>query len=174
MMRLIEANALRLEPLVAGHADEMFEPMSESAIYDYISGEPPESVSALRQRYVQLEKGRSADGNERWLNWVVRLNSGQCAGFVQATIYPGLTGNFAFVFATKYWGSGVAFEACQAALPWLARHGGVLALFATVDPKNDRSIRLLARLGFSEVAPASYPHGEVEADDRVFFLRFGA
>jgi RimJ/RimL family protein N-acetyltransferase len=170
-MASIESATLRLEPLVAAHADEMFHPLSAAAIYDYIPGQPPVSVSALRERYVQLEKGRSADGCQRWLNWIVRLDSGPCAGFVQATIHEGFTADFAFVFAPEHWGRGVAFEACQAVLPHLARDFGVRALFATVDPRNSRSIRLLERLGFSEVPPDRYPHGEVEPNDRVFSFR---
>ena len=167
----IESATLRLEPLVAAHADEMFHPLSAGAIYDYMPGQPPVSVSALRERYVQLEKGRSADGCQRWLNWIVRLDSGPCAGFVQATIHEGCTADFAFVFAPEHWGRGVAFEACEAVLPHLARDFGVRALFATVDPRNSRSIRLLERLGFSEVPPGRYPHGEVEPNDRVFSFR---
>lgn len=164
----IESNALRLEPLVAAHAEEMFAPLSAIAIYDYMPGQPPLSAAALRERYVRLEKGHSADGRQQWLNWIVRLHSGRCAGFVQATIYPGSTGDFAFAFAPAYWGRGVAFEACKAALPYLFRARGVTALFATVDPRNARSVRLLLRLGFDEVTPADYPHGEVTPNDRVF------
>ena len=167
-MQPMESSALRLEPLVAAHADEMFAPLSAAAIYDYMPGQPPLSAAALRERYARLEKGRSADGRQQWLNWIVRLNSGRCAGFVQATIYPRRTGDFAFAFAPTYWGQGVAFEACQAALPYLFRALRVTTLFATVDPRNARSIRLLLRLGFEEVTPAEYPHGEVEPDDRVF------
>jgi RimJ/RimL family protein N-acetyltransferase len=167
---LIEASALRLEPLVAAHADEMFEPMSAIAIYDYIPERPPSSVSALRSRYAVLARGQSADGQQQWLNWIVRLRSGECAGFVQATIYPALTADFAFAFAPDYWGRGVAYEACRTALPYLAGDRGVSALFATVDPRNARSARLLLRLGFNEVTHADYPHGEVELNDRVFAL----
>jgi ribosomal-protein-alanine N-acetyltransferase len=167
-MDLIESSALRLEPLVAAHAEEMFAPLSAVAIYDYIPGDPPLSAAALRERYARLAKGRAADGRQQWLNWIVRLNSGRCAGFVQATIYPGRTGDFAFAFAPEYWGKGVAFEACQAALPYLYQTLGVTALFATVDPRNTRSIRLLTRLGFDEVTPTDYPHGDVEPNDRVF------
>lgn len=167
---IIESRTLRLEPIAAAHAEEMFEPMSASAIYDYVPGDPPTSVSALRERYAQLERGRSADGQQQWLNWIVRLQSGQCAGFVQSTIYPAQSADFAFAFAPCYWGRSVAFEACRAALPWLAAERGVTSLFATVDPRNVRSVGLLVRLGFREVAPADYPHGEVEVNDRVFTL----
>lgn len=170
-MDAIESKSLRLEPLIAAHAEEMFAPLSSSAIYDYMPGQPPLSAAALRERYLQLERGHSADGRAQWLNWIVRLNSGRCAGFVQATISPGLTGDFAFAFAPEYWGRGVAFEACQAALPYLFRVPGVAALFATVDPRNARSVRLLVRLGFAEVTRAQYPHGEVEPNDRVFSLK---
>jgi RimJ/RimL family protein N-acetyltransferase len=148
----------------------MFAPMSAPAIYDCIPGEPPVSVAALRQRYQTLSRGHSANGREQWFNWVVRLPSGRCAGYVQATIHSQGTGDFAFVFAPAHWGKGVAFEACAAVLPWLVRETGVSALFATVDPHNARSIRLLLRLGFVDVPPTRYPHGDVEADDRVFSL----
>lgn len=171
VIRLIESATLRLEPLVAAHADEMFAPMSAAAIYDYMPAQPPLSVAALHQRYLQLEQGRSADGRERWLNWIVRLRSQQCAGFVQATIYSRLSADFAFVFAPEHWGRGVAFEACQAVLPRLAIDFGVGVLFATVDPRNTHSIRLLGRLGFFNVPPETYPHGEVEPNDRVFSSR---
>jgi|SRR5271154_2289820 len=167
-MGAIESSTLRLEPLVAAHAEEMFGPMSDPAIYEFMPGAPPLSVEALSTRYVQLERGHSADGNERWLNWVVRLDSAQCAGFVQATIHPGFTADFAFVFAPAHWGRGVAFEACHAALPILARDFGILELFATADPRNICSIRLLGRLGFREIASVDYPHGETEPNDRIF------
>ena len=167
-MSLIESPTLRLEPLVAAHADEMFAPMSAAAIYAYIPEQPPVSVTALRQRYQQLERGHSASGRERWLNWIVRLGSGQCAGYVQATIHPASTADFAFVFAPEHWGRGVAFEACRAAIPSLERDFGVRALFATVDPRNLRSISLVQRLGFEEALAEDYPHGEVEPSDRVF------
>jgi ribosomal-protein-alanine N-acetyltransferase len=169
-MSVIESATLRLEPLVAAHADEMFGPMSAAAMYAYIPEQAPVSVAALRQRYQQLERGHPASGRERWLNWIIRLGSGHCAGYVQATIHPESTADFAFVFAPEHWGRGVAFEACRAAIPSLARDFGVRALFATVDPRNLRSISLLQRLGFDEVLSEAYPHGEVEPDDRVFSL----
>jgi ribosomal-protein-alanine N-acetyltransferase len=170
LMITIVSATLRLEPLVRAHADEMFRPLSAATIYDYIPGRPPVSVAELRQRYHRLEQRRSPDGRQQWLNWVVRLSSGQCAGFVQATIHVTLSADFAYVIAPEYWGRGVAFEACQAVLPYLAREGGVQALFSTVDPRNARSIRLLERLGFREVAPERYPHGKVEPNDCVFTL----
>jgi hypothetical protein len=42
-MSLIESATLRLEPLSAAHAEEMFEPMSAAGIYQYIPGRPAEA-----------------------------------------------------------------------------------------------------------------------------------
>jgi len=53
----------------------------------------------------------------------------------------------------------VAFEACQVAIPYIADELRVTELFATVDPKNTRSIRLLTRLGLTNgvlVHPSAY------------------
>ena len=79
------------------------------------------------------------------------------------------TADFAFVFAPEHWGRGIATEACRAALPRLSGFA-VRTVFATVDSRNSRSIRLLERLGFGEVPPEAYPHGRVQPGDRVFAL----
>jgi RimJ/RimL family protein N-acetyltransferase len=164
----LATETLRLEPLTVAHADEMFEPMSAPQIYAWIPGAPPVSLDALRRRYAALARGHSADGRERWLNWIVRLDTGCCAGYVQATVHPTRTADFAFVFAPRHWGRGIAHEASSAALGALAREHGVTAVYATVDPANARSSRLLERLGFAAIAPDAYPHGEVTAGDLVY------
>ena len=165
--------ALRLEPLGVAHADEMFDAMTARAIYDYIPGAPPASLAVLRERYARLAQGRSDDGLQQWLNWIIRLPSGHCAGFVQATLHREHTGDFAYALAPQYWGRGVAFAASRATIALLASDFEVKALYATVDPRNSRSLRLLARLGFGETAADAYPHGTVEPGDRVFLLSCG-
>jgi RimJ/RimL family protein N-acetyltransferase len=161
---------LRLEPLTAAHADEMFVPMSAAAIYTWTPDAPPVSIEALRQRYAVLARGHSADGRERWLNWIVRLAAGHCAGYVQATVHTTRTADFAFVFAPEHWGRGIAYQASTLALAALACEHGVTACYATVDPANARSSRLLGRLGFVAIAPDDYPNGTVEPGDLVYAL----
>lgn len=165
---IVRASGLQLEPLVASHADEMFAVLSDGRMYDFMPGAPPTSLAALRERYSMLATQRSPDARQGWLNWIVRLDSGACAGFVQATLYTEHTGDFAFALAPALWGRGMALEACRAALPVLASEFTMHALFATADARNARSIRLLERLGFREIAPASYPHGTTEPGDAVF------
>jgi len=74
MMRVIETDSLTLEPQTAAHAKDMFAVLSDPAIYEY-ENEPPPSVEWLRARFTKLESRLSANGQEQWLNWVIRLPS---------------------------------------------------------------------------------------------------
>jgi hypothetical protein len=87
-VRTIRAGDLVLEPQVEAHAAEMFAVLSDPAIYEFENESPP-SEARLAGRFRRLESRRSPDGRERWLNWVVRLPSGELAGYVQAMVRPG-------------------------------------------------------------------------------------
>jgi RimJ/RimL family protein N-acetyltransferase len=161
--------AIRLEPLVQGHAEEMFEVLAAPEIYAYLDEPGPLALGPLRERYRKLETRLSTDGTQQWLNWVVRIEATrQCAGFVQATVYPDATAGFAYVLAPQFWGRGIAHAACVEVIDLLCRDYGVRALYATVDARNARSINLLLRLGFAPLGREAYPHGEVAEGDRAF------
>jgi len=84
-MRIIATPTLTLEPQTVAHAEEMFAVLSDPAIYEYENEAPP-SLEWLRTRFVKLESRRSADGQQQWLNWVIRLPTSELIGFVQATV----------------------------------------------------------------------------------------
>ena len=112
-MNVIEAPAFTLEPQTVAHADEMFEVLGDPAIYEY-ENEPPQSLEWLRERFAKLETRLSADGTEHWLNWVIRLPTGELAGYVQATVRPGGRAEIAYVLSSRYWGCGLARRAVEA------------------------------------------------------------
>ena len=157
---------------MAAHAAELFDALSDPAIYAYISEPPPKSVPVLTERYRRLESRASADGSEQWLNWVIRrIEDRQCVGYVQATIHPRNTADFAFVLAPPFWGFGLAREASKIALSALFAEFQVTVVFATVDERNVRSSTLLSRLGFQRIPAAAYPHSEVSSGDHVYRLK---
>ena len=162
-MRERNTSRLTLEPQIAAHADEMFLVLSDPAIYEYENA-PPESVDWLRARFSRLEARASADGSESWLNWVVRLRSGGAAGYVQATIC-GERAAIAYIFASPYWGQGLASEAVDAMIDELREQYDVKILSATLKRNNERSTRLLARLGFSMASEAMHREREIDADE---------
>jgi len=157
-LQVITTGRLRLEPQLAAHAEEMFTVLSDPAIYEFENA-PPRSVDWLRQRYARLESRRSPDGKQRWLNWILRLASGEALGYVQATVLPDGRAAIAYELASRYWGRGLAREACEAMLAELAGSYGVREAHAVFKARNHRSLRLLQRLGF---VPAG---GDMEPDE---------
>ena len=80
----LESSRLTLEPLRVDHAEEMAPLLADAELYAFTEGEPP-TLEELRARYVRQVPGRSPDGVESWLNWIVRRrDDGQAVGFVQA------------------------------------------------------------------------------------------
>ena len=59
----------------------------------------------------------------------------------------------AYVLASKYWGRGYAQRAMQAMFEHLGSAYDVDRYVATVEVENQRSIRLLERLGFQPIGP---------------------
>jgi ribosomal-protein-alanine N-acetyltransferase len=150
-MRTIQASRCTLEPLIVAHAQQMFGVLSDPAIYEF-ENEPPPSESWLADRYARLERRASSDGSQVWLNWVLRLPSGELAGYVQATIYPKGAALIAYELASRYWRQGIGSCAVLAMLSELHAAYGVSLFAAVLKATNHRSLGLLHSLGFQ---PAS-------------------
>lgn len=141
--------AFALEPLRATHAAEMFEALSDPKHYAFIPQDPPASLEVLRARFERLEGRRSPNGRELWLNWAIRAESGAAAGLVQATGYPDGRAAIAYELFTAFQGRGLATSAIRTMLVHLRDQAKLTAASALVDTRNQKSIRLLERLGFS-------------------------
>jgi RimJ/RimL family protein N-acetyltransferase len=59
-----------------------------------------------------------------------------------------------YILHPDYWGQGFAFEALSAIIPRLFERFPIPAIEADVDPRNQASLSLLERLGFSVVRRA--------------------
>ena len=163
-MRTLVASCCTLEPLLASHAPEMFDVLRDPAIYEY-ENEPPLSVAGLRDRFADLETRLSPNGREQWLNWVIRLPDARLIGYVQATVHAGGRASIAYELNSAYWGRGLARQAVQAMVSELIEHYGVLRLSAVLKQANQRSFKLLQRLGFTLATPDEHVQAEVERDE---------
>lgn len=156
---------LRIEPLRAAHAAELFALLGDARLYCYMPGKPPRSVAALARLYARLQRGAPAGSNQVWLNWALRRIDGGCIGTLQATVIPGSHAHIAYVLSPRSWGHGFATEACRWLLAELPRRFVLDRLSATVDVRNAASIRVLERLGFRRVgSEASELRGEPTTD----------
>jgi RimJ/RimL family protein N-acetyltransferase len=140
---------LALDPLRVEDAEEMAPLLADAQLHTYIGGSPA-AVDELRDRYRRQVRGRSPDGSQRWLNWVVRRrDSGHAVGTVQATISvqdDTSVAEVAWVVATRYQRRGYAREAAAEMLRWLRQHG-VAVVVAYVHPEHDASIAVARALG---------------------------
>jgi RimJ/RimL family protein N-acetyltransferase len=141
---------LRLEPLRVDHADELQAALDDIRLHYFIGGRPLD-LAGLRDRYARLIGGRSADGRERWLNWVVREQAGGVAvGAVQATVIPGppARAQLAWTIASAFQRRGYARESAAAVADWLT-HMKVGELVAHIHPDHVASSRVADAVGLA-------------------------
>lgn len=147
----------------------MFGALSDPAIYEF-ENTPPVSEAWLTERFEKLEARQSADGAQKWLNWVIRLPSGELAGFVQATVLPTNTSYIAYELASRFWRRGIGSSAVSTVLEELACQYGVHRFVAVLKARNFRSHALLCRLGFA--AGASEQNAVLAAEqDKIVMMK---
>jgi RimJ/RimL family protein N-acetyltransferase len=142
---------LDLEPLEVEHAEEMAPLLDDVRLHDVIGGQPAD-LPGLRDRYRRLVAGRSPDGAQQWLNWVVRRREdGQAVGTVQATVTledQRPVAEVAWVVATPHQGHGYAREAAGTMAAWL-REQGVARIVAHVHPGHPASQGVARAVGLT-------------------------
>ena len=146
------SDRLRIEPIRSAHAELVWSPLQNPAIYTYLPDDPP-TTDALQKRYDFLEGGRSPDGKEQWLNWVGFLRDSMTPiGTFQATLPKGKGGAFAYVVFPSFWRQGYAREMTARVISHLFEAHGMPSLFAEIDTRNIGSIRLVESLGLTRIA----------------------
>ena len=159
---------LIIEPLAHEHAEGLVAALSDPSVGAYLGGPEVTTVEAQHQRIDQLAGGPGPERpNESWWNWAVRRRTdGLVLGYIQATGY-GEWAEVAYVFGPATSGQGFATEAVR----WLMDHlhrVGAHELWATVDPANGPSVRLLERVGFTMVPEPGRAVGSFDEGDLVF------
>lgn len=150
LQRLQADGGILLEPLTCAHAAAMFAVLSDPALYRHLDYGPPPSIEHLQGVYQRLERRRSPDGDDAWLNWIVRPGGGAPAGYVQATVVGG-SGDawIGYVLGRQHWGRGIAGRAVDAMLRHVAEAWAARRFLASVEAANAPSIALLERLSFT-------------------------
>lgn len=159
---VLEADGLRLEPLRVDHAEEMAAALDDTRLHTWIGGGPA-TVEQLRTRYARQVRGRSEDGRQAWLSWVVRsARDGAALRYVQATVEVGDDGpvaHLAWVVGAPHQGAGVGRRAAAPVMAWL-RSTGVSCFVADVHPDHAASQAVARALGMRETGEV------VDGEDR--------
>lgn len=138
---------LRLVPVTPDDAEEMFTVLNDQRLHRYTGGLPP-AAAELAERYRGLESRRSADGNEVYLTWVVRLVPlGEAIGEVGGAVTDDGLATIAYTIGHRYQRHGFATEAALAMVRLLATHVDVSTLEVLIPPSHTAAQRVAAGLG---------------------------
>ncbi len=142
---MIRTRRLLLRPVRDRDLEALFTIYSDPRVMRYINLPHPD-----RARTARMIEGIRASHAETGLEFVVERD-GALVG--KAGLWK--LAEIGYAFHPDQWGQGIAREAVGAVVDAaFARHPAVDAVTAEIDPRNLGSARLLAGLGFREVARA--------------------
>lgn len=140
-----------IEPRLPHHAAQLFLVMSDPLLYEYVDlSHRPATADALRERIERNATGKSPDGLQDWLAWVIRNELGDIVGFLTATIHQDGDAHIAYGIGSRFWGNGYAKSATEQLLLRLSQSDSVNRFCIITDRKNTRSVLLAQSLGFVE------------------------
>lgn len=148
----IATTRLRLDPLTAADADGMVGVYADPLMHQFTGGEEP-TLDGLRRRYESMSIGRSPDGMESWLNWIIRpAGESVAVGAMQATVVHAVDpaepeqAFIAWEIGVVWQGRGYASEAATAVVAWLVERS-ITTIGAHIHPQHTASQAVAARAG---------------------------
>ena len=147
-MKILETERLILREIVETDAEFILDLLNQPSFIKYIgdrnvrTAEQAREVIEKRYRQSYLEHGFGF--------YTVELKENDApigfCGFVKRDFLPDV--DFGFAFLPQYEGKGYAFESAHALMKYGRDVLGLNRLLAITTPDNERSGRLLAKLGF--------------------------
>ena len=134
-----------LEPLQLDHEAELAPLLADPGLHAFTGGEP-DSPAELHARLARQVRGRSPDGRDVWMNWVLR-DGADAVGTVQATLRPDRVAEVAWVVFTPFQGRGHAREAAVVLADWLCASGTADAVVAHIHPDHAASAAVARAAG---------------------------
>lgn len=123
--------------------------LNDPRIFRFLPDDPP-SLEHLERHYDYLSGGKSPDGREAWLTWILMPLEHEAApiGFIQATVREPETFHIAYVLNPAHWRRGYGREAVTALLDLVFERYQVELAIAELDTRNEASRCLMEALGF--------------------------
>ena len=168
----ISTDRLVLTPLCAADAEAFFAYRALPDVCRFQGWEPARLDDAVS--FIERLQTVEFDSPGTWFQFGIRLReSGQLAGDIGVHFAEdGRQVEIGFTLAPAFQGRGLATEAVIALLGYLFGELGKHRVFASVDPGNRSSLRLLQRVGMRQEAHflQSLPFKGGWADDMVFAI----
>lgn len=142
-MATIRTRRLLLRPAAAADLEPMHAILSDPDAMAYWST-PPHATREQTREWLRTMIDTAPDAGE---DFIVERD-GRVIGKAGLWRFP----EVGYILRRDAWGRGFASEALRAVLGRAFDAHGLEAVEADVDPRNERSLRLLGRLGFHETA----------------------
>jgi RimJ/RimL family protein N-acetyltransferase len=150
----IETDRLILRPLCVSDLDDLYQYQSDPETVRFTPW-PARTREQVREAFDKhhVIPNFSEDGQSALLGWELKENGkviGQSAFTLESiTNQKGVLG---YVMNPQFSGRGLAFEAVNGLIAYVFNNLQVRRLTATIDPRNQKSIALIERLGFHREA----------------------
>jgi RimJ/RimL family protein N-acetyltransferase len=145
----IDGGAVALRRLVAQDVPDLFAVFSDPAVMRYWDGAPMASMAEAQDYLAEIDEGFRT---RVLFQWGIALPPdgriiGTCTLLRLAAAHG--RGEIGFAVGKGYWGRGYGTAAVSALIHFAFGELALHRLEADVDPRNERSLRLLERLGFT-------------------------
>lgn len=148
-MEKVEAPTIKTKRLILRRRQEkdipfMLDLFNNEEVRKYLGGYPPRDEHSM----LRMIRGRTQT------DWVVALADndeyiGEC---MLLKIVDNYLAEIGYYFRRSYWGKGYAEEAANAVISYCADTLKLKRLCATIDDNNEKSKKLIEKLGFTSVA----------------------
>ena len=161
---MLETRRLALREMSVDDADFILGLMNEPSFLRYIGDKKVRTVEDAR-RYIVNGPVESYRRHGIGLYLVELKASGAAIGTCGLLRREQLDDfDVGFAFLPRYWSQGYAFEAAAAVMDYATKSLGLKRIVAVTSPDNDRSIRLLAKLGMRFERTMTLVEGEPEVE----------
>lgn len=143
----IETERTRLRPFEEADAETAFTWFSDPDVMKFIPRGPDATLADTRSRLASFRARDDRFGFSKRL--IIHRETGQAIGDSGLFHLPdGKRIELGYRLLPRYWGAGYATEVGRAWIAWFEAHHPGEELFADVHPDNEKSQRVLAKLGF--------------------------
>ena len=146
----IETERLLLQPLTTEFTDFVFQHFSNPAVTQYLLDEPPMTDYVQAEELVQFYSDSARRTHNRWV--IVQKNDKQPIGTCGYHKWDqrNFRAEIGYDLHPNFWGQAYMTEALKAVINTGFENMGLNRIEALVSVENNRSVRLLQRLGFRQ------------------------
>lgn len=162
----LETDRLAIRPVIQTDLEPVYAIHSEKQVNQYLPYETWQSWSDALAWYERVEKRRGEEDAEQFviINKSDGVLLGTCIVFIHGADSESL--ELGYVLAKPHWGKGYMLEALSEFVPVLAKRLNLTKLMAVIESKNASSLKLISKLGFSELRQS-----RVDDIDFIYFSR---